>query len=324
MWFLKVEASIPLIPLVKCLSGLLLLICILLSVAFLTLVERKIMGFMQRRRGPNVVGIFGILQPLADGLKLIAKEELMPGRANQAIFVLSPLVAFFLSLINWAFIPFDEDIVLVDINLGILFSFAVSSLSVYGIICSGWSSNSKYPFLGSLRCAAQLISYELALSIILLIVFMCSESSNLTEVVLAQSDIWYIFTLFPAFIIFFISSLAETNRPPFDLPEAEAELVSGYNVEYSALSFALFFLAEYANILLMCTLISIFFFGGWLPFGPWFLAIKVSCVIFIFVWVRAAFPRLRYDQLMDLGWKVLLPLSFTYFFLIFILFTFNF
>jgi NADH-quinone oxidoreductase subunit H len=296
-----------------------IVIPLLISVAYFTLAERKIMGSIQRRRGPNVVGYLGLLQPLADGLKLFAKETLLPTTANTGIFVLAPLLTFILSLIGWAIIPFGEGLVLSNINLGILYLFAVSSLSVYGIVLSGWSSNSKYSFLGSLRSAAQMISYEVSIGFIIISVVLCSGSFNLSDIVLLQENTWNIFPLLPMFLMFFISALAETNRHPFDLPEAEAELVSGYNVEYSAMGFALFFLGEYANMLLMSAVTSILFLGGWLPFlnilpftfipSPFWLGFKISIFVILFCWIRAALPRYRYDQLMSLGWKAFLPLS---------------
>jgi NADH-quinone oxidoreductase subunit H len=275
------------------------------------------MGSIQRRKGPNVLGYLGLLQPLADGLKLFAKETVLPSNANLVVFLIAPMLTFILSLIGWAVIPFSEGVVIADINLGILYLFAISSLSVYGIITSGWSSNSKYPFLGALRSAAQMVSYEVSIGLIIITVIICVGSFNLTEVVLSQQFIWYFVPLFPAFIMFSVSALAETNRHPFDLPEAEAELVSGYNVEYSAMGFALFFLGEYANMLLMSSLNSLLFLGGWLP--PFFLlssslnlfwfSFKICFGIVFFIWARAALPRYRYDQLMTLGWKVFLPLS---------------
>jgi NADH-quinone oxidoreductase subunit H len=298
---------------------LFIILPILIAVAYFTLLERKILAFMQRRRGPNVIGIFGLLQPLADGLKLILKETIIPVNSNKIIFIIAPILTFTLSLINWVIIPFDKNFVLSDINLGILFILAISSLSVYGIICAGWSSNSKYAFLGSLRSTAQMISYEISLSLIIISVIACTQSLNLTEIILFQTNTWFIFALFPAFLMFFSSALAETNRPPFDLPEAEGELVAGYNVEYSAMTFALFFLAEYSNIILMCSMIALLFMGGFLPVFdiyilkliPGFLwfSLKVIFNMFIFIWVRAAFPRLRYDQLMLLSWKIYLPIS---------------
>jgi len=292
---------------------------LLISVAYFTLAERKIMASIQRRRGPNVIGYLGLLQPLADGLKLFVKETILPSAANIFIFLLAPLLTFILSLLGWAVIPFGEGLVLSNINVGILYLFAVSSLSVYGIVLSGWSSNSKYAFLGSLRSASQMISYEVSIGFIVITVVLCAGSFNLSEIVLAQSQIWFCIPLLPMFLMFFVSALAETNRHPFDLPEAEAELVSGYNVEYSAMGFALFFLGEYANMLLMSALISTLFLGGWLslfaifPFtlipGPLWLGLKICVFVTLFCWVRAALPRYRYDQLMTLGWKTF----FTYF-----------
>ena len=292
---------------------------LLISVAYLTLAERKLMASMQRRRGPNVVGFMGLLQPLCDGLKLLLKEPVLPSSANTLIFLMAPVVTFLLSLIAWAAIPFNPGVVVADLNLGILYIFAVSSLGVYGIITAGWSSNSKYAFLGCLRSAAQMVSYEVSIGLIIICVILCVGSLNLTDIVLAQRQVWFVIPLFPLCFLFFISCLAETNRDPFDLPEAEAELVAGYNVEYSSMGFALFFLGEYANMILMSSLCAILFFGGWLPpfdfilfhwipGGFWF-AIKICFFLFCFVWIRAAFPRYRYDQLMTLGWKVFLPLS---------------
>jgi len=298
---------------------LIIVVPLLIAVAYFTLAERKVIASMQRRRGPNVVGIWGLLQPLADGLKLLIKETILPSNSNVVIFVLAPIVTFLLSLLGWAVIPYGETVVLSDLNVGILYIFAVSSLGVYGIITSGWSSNSKYAFLGALRSAAQMVSYEVSIGLIIISVLLCAGSLNLSQIVISQESIWYIIPLFPVFIMFFISALAETNRAPFDLPEAEAELVAGYNVEYSAMGFALFFLGEYANILMMCALISILFLGGWLPPfpilpftlipGPIWFGIKVAFIGFVFIWVRASYPRYRYDQLMRLGWKVFLPLS---------------
>ena len=292
---------------------------LLISVAYFTLVERKVMGSIQRRRGPNVIGYLGLLQPLADGLKLFAKETILPSNANTFIFLLAPILTFVLSLLGWAVIPFGDGIVLSDINVGLLYLFAVSSLSVYDILLSGWASNSKYAFLGSIRSAAQMISYEVSIGFIVVTVVLCAGSFNLSEITLAQQNVWYIFPLLPMFFLFVVSALAETNRHPFDLPEAEAELVSGYNVEYSAMGFALFFLGEYANMLLMGSLISTLFLGGWLPPfsiipftllpGPVWLALKICFFVVLFSWIRAALPRYRYDQLMELGWKTFLPLS---------------
>ena len=295
---------------------------LLISVAYFTIAERKFMGSIQRRRGPNVIGFLGLLQPLADGLKLFVKETIFPSNSNIYIFILAPLLTFILSLIGWSVIPISETIVISDLNLGILYLFAVSSLSVYGIIMAGWSSNSKYPFLGSLRSAAQMISYEVSIGFIIVNICVCAGSFNLNSIVLSQTSVWFIIPLFPMFILFYISMLAETNRHPFDLPEAEAELVSGYNVEYSAMTFALFFLGEYANMLLMSAFSSILFLGGWLPLvnilpfnlipGSLWLSIKIVIGVIFFILTRAALPRYRYDQLMHIGWKSFLPLSLGY------------
>lgn len=292
---------------------------LLLGVAFLVLAERKVMAFVQRRKGPDVVGSFGLLQPLADGLKLILKEPISPSSANFFLFRMAPVTTFMLSLVAWAVVPFDYGMVLSDLNIGLLYLFAISSLGVYGIIIAGWSSNSKYAFLGALRSAAQMVSYEVSIGLILITVLICVGSCNLSEIVMAQKQIWFGIPLFPVLVMFFISCLAETNRAPFDLPEAEAELVAGYNVEYSSMGFALFFLGEYANMILMSGLCTLLFLGGWLPIldlpifkkipcSIWF-SIKVLFFLFLYIWVRAAFPRYRYDQLMGLGWKVFLPLS---------------
>jgi len=298
---------------------LIIIVPLLIAVAYFTLAERKVIASMQRRRGPDKVGIWGLLQPLADGLKLLVKETILPSNSNVAIFVAAPIMTFLLSVLGWAVIPYGETVVLSDLNVGILYVFAVSSLGVYGILMSGWSSNSKYAFLGALRSAAQMVSYEVSLGLIIISVLLCAGSLNLSKIVVAQESIWYIVPLFPVFLMFFISALAETNRAPFDLPEAEAELVAGYNVEYSAMGFALFFLGEYANILMMCALTTILFLGGWLPPisilpftlipGPLWFGIKIAFIGFVFIWVRASYPRYRYDQLMRLGWKVFLPLS---------------
>ena len=297
---------------------------ILLSVAYLTLAERKVIGWMQYRKGPNVVGPFGLLQPLADGAKLFLKETIVPSGSNRIIFVLAPMITFILSLIAWAVIPFNSGWVLADINVGVLYLFAISSLGVYGIIMAGWASNSKYAFYGALRSAAQMVSYEVSIGFVIVTVLLAVGSLNLTQVVEAQTGDgfwnWHFFgILFPMFIVFIISALAETNRAPFDLPEAEAELVSGYNVEYSSMTFAMFFLGEYANMILMSGMTAVLFLGGWLPPidiapfnwipGPIWFALKIAACLFIFLWVRATFPRYRYDQLMRLGWKVFLPLS---------------
>ena len=296
-----------------------LVVPLLLGVAFMVLTERKVMGSMQRRKGPSVVGIFGILQPIADGLNLLVKEPVLPSNANIAVFLAAPVITFMLALLTWAVIPFGPGLVLADLNVGLLYMFAVSSLGVYGVIMAGWSSNSKYAFLGALRSAAQMVSYEVSLGLILITVLLCVGSLNLSEIVNAQQTVWFGLPLFPLMLLFFISCLAETNRAPFDLPEAEAELVAGYNVEYSSMGFALFFLGEYANMIVMSSLCAIMFLGGWLPplnlsilywvpSGFW-LGVKVVFFLFGFVWVRAAFPRYRYDQLMRIGWKVFLPLS---------------
>lgn len=286
---------------------------LLLAVAYLTLGERKLMGAMQMRIGPNVVGGFGILQPLADGLKLFLKESIIPSTANKVLFMFSPILTFSLSLMAWAVIPFDFGVVFADINLGFLYTLGISSLGVYGIVFAGWSSNSRYAFLGSLRSTAQMVSYEVSISLIVIMVVLCVGTLNFTETVLFQKFIWIVLPLFPIAIIFLISALAETNRPPFDLPEAEAELVSGYSVEYASISFALFFLGEYSNMILMGTIISLIFLGGWLIPGFFtnalvYLPSKASLILVIFIWTRVAFPRLRYDQLMALGWKTFLPL----------------
>jgi len=305
---------------------------LLIAVAYFTLIERHVLAAIQRRQGPNIVGFFGVLQPLADGLKLFVKESVLPKSSNTLIFVLAPIFTFSLALSGWAVIPFGEGMVLADINLGVLYTFTISSLSVHTIIMAGWSSNSKYAFLGALRSAAQMISYEIAMGVSIISVLLSTGSLNLTDIVVAQANIWNIFPLFPCFIIFFLCALAETNRHPFDLPEAEAELVAGYNVEYSAMSFALFFLAEYSNIILMCILTVIFFLGGWLPlvsvlsFIPGVIWLSFKAIIFItlFVIIRGVLPRYRYDQLMRLGWKIFIPISFFYlFFLIAILLSFN-
>lgn len=295
---------------------LVLIVPLLVGVAYFTLAERKYLSAIQRRRGPNVVGLFGLFQPLADGLKLLLKETVLPTSSNVGVFLLAPVISFTLSLVGWAVIPLNSGMVLSDLNLGLLYIFAVSSLAVYGIIMAGWASNSKYAFLGGLRSAAQMISYEVSMGFVLVNIMLCVGSLNLTEVVVCQKSIWLFIPLFPIFLVFFVSILAETNRHPFDMPEAEAELVSGYNVEYSAMGFALFFLGEYGSMILMSALTVILFFGGWLaPFnfvffdGLFTFGLKTFCFICLFIWARAAFPRYRYDQLMRLGWKVFLPLS---------------
>ena len=300
----------------------LLIIPILTAVAMIVWLDRRVWAFVQKRRGPNVVGPFGLFQSLADALKYIFKEIIIPASANKIIFILAPIVTMTLALIAWAVIPFSEEMVLADINVGILYLFAVSSLGVYGIIMGGWASNSKYPFLGAIRSAAQMVSYEVSIGVIIINVLLCVGSLNLTDIVLAQKKLWFIIPLFPMFVIFFISALAETNRPPFDLPEAEAELVAGYQTEYSGMMYAMFWLGEYANILLMCSMGSILFLGGWLspidiyPFtlvpAPFWLIFKILLLFILFSLVKAIVPRYRYDQLMKLGWKIFLPLSLTW------------
>jgi len=290
-------------------------------VAYFTLAERKVMSAMQRRVGPNVVGYWGLLQPLADGLKLVTKQTIVPNKANRTLFLFAPVYSFALALAAWVVIPFNAGVVVADIDLGLLYLLSISTLNVYGIIIAGWSSNSKYAFLGACRSAAQMISYDVSMGLILLTVVVSAGSCNLTQIVLAQTEFWFVWPFLPLAIMFFVSILAETNRAPFDLTEAEAELVAGYNVEYSAVGFALFFLAEYANMILMSTLTAILFLGGWLaPLnilafigGNWWLGLKIALVGFGFIWVRATLPRYRYDQLMFLGWKVFLPLSLGWF-----------
>jgi NADH-quinone oxidoreductase subunit H len=292
---------------------------LLVAVAYLTYAERKVIGAIQLRKGPNVVGPFGLLQPFADGIKLLAKETILPAGANKLIFVMAPMLTFILSLIAWAVIPFDDGMVLANINVGVLYLFAISSLGVYGVIMAGWASNSKYAFLGALRSAAQMVSYEVSLGFVIISVLLCVGSLNLSDIVMAQKTVWFAIPLFPMFVVFFISALAETNRAPFDLPEGESELVAGYFVEYSSMSFALFFLGEYANMILMSAITAVLFLGGWLPPidiapfnwipGPIWFFLKIAFVLFFFLWVRATMPRYRYDQLMRLGWKVFLPLS---------------
>nr|YP_009308408.1 NADH dehydrogenase subunit 1 [Paramoeba pemaquidensis]AOS85546.1 NADH dehydrogenase subunit 1 [Paramoeba pemaquidensis] len=307
--------------LVNLLQYLVIIVPVLLSVAIFTVFERKVIGYTQYRQGPIRVGFLGILQPIADGLKLLIKEPITPINSNFLMFTAAPIITLLLSLINWALVPFNYGVVLSDLNLGILFILGVSSLGVYGVIIAGWSSNSKYAFLGALRSAAQMISYEVSIGIILITVLLPVGSLNLTDIVLAQKDVWFIIPFFPIFLLFFISSVAETNRHPFDLPEAEAELVSGYNVEYSSVGFAFFFIGEYANIIFMSALNTILFMGGWLPPfgflsflpGALLFAIKIVFFIFLFIFIRAIFPRYRYDQLMSLGWKVFLPLSLGFF-----------
>jgi len=297
-----------------------ILLLLLLTVAYLTYAERKIIAAMQLRQGPMFVGPYGLLQPIADGLKLLFKETVIPSRANRGVFVLAPLITFVLAMIGWAVIPFADGVVLADINVGILYLFAVSSLGVYGIVMAGWASNSRYAFLGALRSSAQMVSYEIAMGLIIISVLMTAGSLNLSDIVRAQAEHgWYVIWHFPMFMIFLVSIIAETNRLPFDLPEDEASLVTGYNVEYSAMTFAMFFLGEYANMILMSALTSILFLGGWLPPldmapftwipGPVWFFLKVAAILFVYIWARATLPRYRYDQLMRLGWKVFLPLS---------------
>ena len=301
---------------------LFLLVPILVSVAMIVWLDRRVWGLVQKRKGPNVVGPFGLLQTVADALKYIFKEIIIPASANKTVFILAPIVTMTLALVAWAVIPMSEDFVLADINVGVLYLFAVSSLGVYGIIMGGWASNSKYPFLGAIRSAAQMVSYEVSIGIIIINVLLCVGSLNLKDIVLAQKDLWYVIPLFPMFVIFFISALAETNRPPFDLPEAEAELVAGYQTEYSGMMYAMFWLGEYANILLMCAMGSVLFLGGWLPIidiyplnlipAPIWMILKILFLFLLFALIKAIVPRYRYDQLMRLGWKVFLPLSLTW------------
>ena len=299
-----------------------ILIPILVSVAMIVWLDRRVWGLVQKRKGPNVVGPFGLFQTLADALKYIFKEIIIPASANKVVFILAPIVTMTLALVAWAVIPMSEDLVLANINVGVLYLFAISSLGVYGIIMGGWASNSKYPFLGAIRSAAQMVSYEVSIGIIIINVLLCVGSLNLNDIVLAQKQLWYVIPLFPMFIIFFISALAETNRPPFDLPEAEAELVAGYQTEYSGMMYAMFWLGEYANILLMCAMGSILFLGGWLPIidiyplniipAPIWMISKILFLFFLFALIKAIVPRYRYDQLMRLGWKIFLPFSLLY------------
>ncbi len=303
-------------------KSLAILAPLLVAVAMMTLAERKIMAAIQLRRGPNVVGPFGLFQPFADAIKMIMKETIIPTGANRILFLMAPMLTFALAMIAWAVIPVNDGWAIADINVGILYLFAVSSLGVYGIIIAGWASNSKYPFLGALRSAAQMVSYEVSMGFVIVTVLLCVGSMNLNAIVMAQQTVWFIIPLFPMAVIFFISTLAETNRSPFDLPEGESEIVAGFFVEYSSMSFALFFLGEYANMFLMAAMTTILFLGGWLPPfgiepftwipGPVWFILKICAVMFVFVWVRATFPRYRYDQLMRLGWKVFLPFSLFY------------
>jgi len=313
-----------LILLLKILS---VIIPLLIAVAYFTLAERKILGAIQRRRGPNVIGIYGLLQPLADGFKLLVKETIIPSNANKFLFILSPILTFIISLLGWVIVPFSKSAFIADLNIGILYILGISSLGVYGIIMAGWSSNSKYAFLGALRSAAQMVSYEISIGFIILTIVICCGSFNLQIIIEQQQQVWFVFPFFPLFLMFFISSLAETNRHPFDLPEAESELVSGYNVEYSAMGFALFSLGEYSNMLLISTLNITLFFGGWsMPFekmnlipNSFWLGLKICFFVILFTWMRAALPRYRYDQLMRLGWKVFLPLSLAYILITFLI-----
>jgi len=310
------------ILLLTVIQALAILVPLLLAVAMMTLAERKILAAIQLRRGPNVVGPFGLFQPFADAIKMLMKETIIPTGANRILFLMAPMLTFALAMIAWAVIPVGDGWAIADINVGILYLFAVSSLGVYGIIIAGWASNSKYPFLGALRSAAQMVSYEVSMGLVIVTVLLCVGSMNLNAIVRAQETIWFIIPLFPMAIIFFISTLAETNRSPFDLPEGESEIVAGFFVEYSSMSFALFFLGEYANMFLMAAMTTILFLGGWLPPfgiepftwvpGPIWFILKICVVMFVFVWVRATFPRYRYDQLMRLGWKVFLPFSLFY------------
>jgi NADH-quinone oxidoreductase subunit H len=302
----------------KVLEALALLVPLLIGVAYLTYAERKVLAAIQLRKGPNVVGPFGLWQPFADAIKMLMKETIIPTGANRVLFILAPMLTFTLAMIAWAVIPVGNGWAIADINVGVLYLFAISSLGVYGIIIAGWASNSKYAFLGALRSAAQMVSYEVSMGFVMVTVLLCAGSLNLNEIVRAQSNVWFCIPLFPMFIVFFISTLAETNRAPFDLAEGESEIVAGFMVEYSAMAFALFFLGEYTNMILMCSMTTILFLGGWLspipfaPFthlGPFWFILKVCALLFGFFWVRATFPRYRYDQLMRLGWKVFLPLS---------------
>lgn len=295
-----------------------ILIPLLVGIAYLTLVERKVLGYIQCRKGPNIVGVYGLLQPLADGLKLFTKEIVLPNHANLFIYIIAPILSLTLAFIAWGVIPYGQGVVLSDLGVGVLYLFAASSISVYAVLMSGWASNSKYAFLGAIRAAAQMISYEVSIGLIIISVVLCVGSFNLTEIVLTQKTVWLLVPLFPAAIMFFVSALAETNRVPFDLVEGESELVSGFNVEYSSMSFALFFLAEYCHIILMSAFGVILFLGGWVSWGSedfyfsnlsW-LGIKIGLIIFLFIWIRGSYPRIRYDQLMALLWKTYLPLSF--------------
>jgi len=297
-----------------------IIVPLLISVAFFTILERKLMGIIQRRKGPNVIGFLGLMQPFADGLKLFVKETILPSNANIILFFVAPILTFCLSLVSWAIVPFSNEVVLIDLNLGVLYLLVISGLNVYGLVLAGWSSNSKYPFLGAIRSAAQLISYEISIGFIILTIALCCGSLNLSQIVFSQKYCWLNMPLLPIWVIFYVSILAETNRHPFDLPEAEAELVSGYNVEYSSMTFALFFLGEYSNMLLMSALGGLFFLGGWWPIsslsllpGSFWFSFKVMLGVLFFIFTRAGLPRYRYDQLMNLGWKCFLPLTTVYF-----------
>jgi NADH-quinone oxidoreductase subunit H len=315
-FFFNHPLGILILTVVKALA---LLVPLLIGVAYLTYAERKVLAAMQLRKGPNVVGPFGLFQPFADAIKMLMKETIVPTGANRLLFLFAPMLTFMLAMLAWAVIPVNDGWAIADINVGILYLFAISSLGVYGVIIAGWASNSKYAFLGALRSAAQMVSYEVSMGFVIVSVLLCVGSLNLTEIVRAQQNVWFVIPLFPMFVIFFISALAETNRAPFDLPEGESELVAGFFVEYSSMSFALFFLGEYANMILMSALTTILFLGGWLPPidiapfnwvpGPVWFVLKICFCLFVFIWVRATFPRYRYDQLMRLGWKVFLPFS---------------
>ena len=308
--------GILILTLIKALA---ILVPLLIMVAYLTYAERKVLGAIQMRKGPNVVGPFGLFQPFADAIKMLTKETIIPSGANKALFLLAPMLTFALAMVAWAVIPVNDGWAVADINVGVLYLFAISSLGVYGIIIAGWASNSRYPFLGAMRSAAQMVSYEVSMGFVMVTVLVCVGSLNLNDIVLAQTNLWFCIPLFPMAVIFFISTLAETNRSPFDLPEGESEIVAGFFLEYSSMSFGLFFLGEYANMILMSSMTTILFLGGWLgPFGLWpvlgpfWFILKVSMVLFTFIWVRGTFPRYRYDQLMRLGWKVFLPFSLFY------------
>jgi NADH-quinone oxidoreductase subunit H len=311
--FLATPLGILVLTVVKALA---ILVPLLIGVAYLTYAERKVLAAMQLRKGPNVVGPFGLFQPFADAIKMVMKETVIPTGANRVLFLMAPMLTFSLAMIAWAVVPVNDGWAIADINVGVLYLFAISSLGVYGIVIAGWASNSKYAFLGALRSAAQMVSYEVSMGFVLVSVLLCVGSLNLNDVVRAQQHLWFCIPLFPMFVVFFISALAETNRAPFDIPEGESEIVAGFFVEYSSMAFGLFFLGEYANMFLMSAMTSILFLGGWYgPFGllpvlgPIWLILKICACLFVFLWVRATFPRYRYDQLMRLGWKVFLPLS---------------